>query len=256
MSEEKSENIYQAMVAIQGDISAVGKDTRSPNLNYTYRSADDVTDMLHPLLVKHGVTVVPTVHNCDQTDYTSQRGGRMLHALLTMEFRYYATDGSYVSVVTIGEGADASDKSCNKAMTQARKNADCQVFTIPTGDEDPEYNRPDMAGDPDVSAYKPPKRTATSTSPGRREASEKQKKLLYAVSMSRAEKLLEERIAANLPLKYEDANALRGSIAKHAAEHVGVGDELHSDEIDAIKDAIEKAQINDAGETVIPSEPF
>jgi len=258
MSDEQREAIYPALVAIQGDITAVGKDTKSPNLRYTYRAADDVTAMLHPLLVKHGVTCVPIVQSQQLNEYSSASGNRMLHVLLMVAFRYYASDGSYVEATTIGEGADSSDKSCNKAMTQARKAADCLVFTIPTGDDDPEHDRPSFDGLKKKASPPPYKSPASAKrdSRGRPLASEKQKKMLYAVSMKRAETLIEERIQTEQPMKYEDQNALRGSIAKHAALSVGIDGEIHGDEIDALRAAIESATINDQGETVIPSEPF
>jgi hypothetical protein len=57
-------------------------------------------------------------------------------------------------------------------------------------------------------------------------------------------------------VKHADQNALRGSIAKHAAISVGAGKPVYADEIDMLVKAIKDANIDDAGETVIPSEPF
>jgi hypothetical protein len=85
---------------------------------------------------------------------------------------------------------------------------------------------------------------------------EKQKKLLYAKSIQKAEALISECIEANRPMKYEDAKALRGSIAKHAAEAAGIVGAVHQDEVEPLLDAIERAAIGENGETFIQTEAF
>ena len=125
-------------------------------------------------------------------------------------------------------------------------------------EEMPREPQGEMPSDMQQQPYQPPKPRPQQPvpEPNRAEASDKQKKMLYAVSMKRAEDLIEERIKADLPLKYGDAHALRGSIAKHASEYVGIGNQLIAAEIEPLKDAIERAQINEAGETFIPTDSF
>ncbi len=57
----------------------------------------------------------------------------------------------------------------------------------------------------------------------------------------------------NLPLKYQDESALRASIAEQALLAVGCG-ELgpRQDEVDMLRDAINAATVNEAGEAIIP----
>jgi hypothetical protein len=68
-------------------------------------------------------------------------------ALMTVRFRFMASDGSYVDVVTIGEGADSGDKASNKAMTAAQKYALTLTFTVPFEDqEDGDRTSPEAHG--------------------------------------------------------------------------------------------------------------
>jgi len=85
---------------------------------------------------------------------------------------------------------------------------------------------------------------------------DKQGKLLYAKSIQKAEALIEKQIAAGLPMKYEDAKALRGSIAKHAAQEAGISGKPMQDELEMVLDAIERTALTETGETCILSEAF
>lgn len=98
-------------------------------------------------------------------------------------------------------------------------------------------------------AYQPPPQGSTPNP-----ANEKQKKMLTAVSIKRAEELIEACIKADETLKYADKFALSGSIKKHAAEYCHVGNQLLAKDVDAVKAAIERATIGADGETTIPEE--
>ena len=267
----ESENIYGALVSIQADLDAIGRDTQARGLPYAFRSADDVTNAVHPLLVKHGVVCVPIADNPTITDYTSGKGSRMLHGVLPVTFRYYAMDGSFVEARTIGEGADTSDKTLNKCMTQARKAADCLVFTIATDDLDPESERPNLDDAPpeDMGSGRDMRGTDQQFAPSKPRpqqpldkikrplANEKQKKMLYAVSMSRADAIMDDCAAHDKALKHQEQAVLAASIRKHAALSQKVDREaIHSDEISPLKDAIERAEIDAEGDTIIPTKAF
>ena len=59
--------------------------------------------------------------------------------ILTVQHRFYAHDGSFIDVVTIGEAMDSGDKASNKAMSAAMKYALIELLAIPTeGDNDTE----------------------------------------------------------------------------------------------------------------------
>jgi hypothetical protein len=106
-------------------------------------------------------------------------------------------------------------------------------------------------------AAEKPKAQAPIPEPRRKKASDAQKKMLKAASYIRAERI--ECICAtnDLPLKHQERDVLAASIRKHALLATGiVFDDLKFDEVDPLKDAIEKAETNADGEVVIPSEEF
>jgi hypothetical protein len=122
--------IYARMAAVMRDVGAVGKNRRADR--YQFRGVDDVMQALQPVLVKHGVVAIPTVLERESSEYKTSKGGTMQHSIIHVRYDFYAEDGSNVSAVAVGEGADIGDKSCNKAMAGALKYCLTQSFCIPT----------------------------------------------------------------------------------------------------------------------------
>lgn len=136
--------IYSKMSDIMSEIGAIGKNQVNSFQKYRFRGIDDVMNALHPILSKHQVFMVPEVLD-SKTEILSTKGGeQQLHAIIKMQYTFYAPDGSSVKAITIGEGMDKSDKSCNKAMAVAMKYCLFQTLCIPTEEmakDDPDnYN--------------------------------------------------------------------------------------------------------------------
>lgn len=127
--------ICAAMAAIKRGLVAVAKEKRNEQQNYAFRGIDDVYNALHPLFAEHGVTTPPTVLSRDATERATKSGGVMLHVVLSVEFRFMASDGSALVVGPVyAEALDTSDKATNKCMSFAHKYAMVQTFGIPTAD--------------------------------------------------------------------------------------------------------------------------
>jgi hypothetical protein len=93
--------------------------------------------------------------------------------------------------------------------------------------------------------------------PRRKKASPAQIKMLKAASYTRAEQIEDRCAVDDLPLKHQERDVLAASIRKHAAIAVGADtSDLKFDQVDMLKDAIEKAETNPEGEVVIPTEEF
>ena len=140
--------IYKAIAEIQRELDAIGKTKRNQQQGFNFRGIDDVYNALHPLLAKHGVFTVPEVLEDRSEDRQTKSGGQLIYRILRMKYTFYATDGSSVSAVVIGEGMDSGDKASNKAMSIAHKYAFFQVFSIPTEEvaaSDPENYSPELA---------------------------------------------------------------------------------------------------------------
>lgn len=136
-------NVFQAINAIMEDLEPISKDKRasygSGNGGYAYRGVDDVMNALQPLMKKHGLFVVPRVvhqereERIEEKAYNGQtKQSRTKFSILTVEYTFYALDGTSVTATVVGEGMDSGDKASNKAMSVAYKYACFQVFSIPT----------------------------------------------------------------------------------------------------------------------------
>lgn len=158
--------IYQQMPKITAEVGAVEKSRRNQQQGYQFRSIDDLYAALQGLLATHGVTVVPQVLEYKREERASKSGGVLVSTLASVKHTFYASDGSSVEAITLGEGMDSGDKSANKAMSGAMKYALIECFCIPTWDpdDDSEHSSPQPAHHaPQTSAPPPTRQTATPT---------------------------------------------------------------------------------------------
>ncbi len=118
--------IFEKMHKIMGEMGIIGKEGRNEFQKYSFRGIAQVIDALQPLLVKHGVILLP------------QYGDSQLHgqekgftATCKLQLGFIAIeDGSNCFFASIGQGADSGDKAMNKAMTAALKYALCHGLCI------------------------------------------------------------------------------------------------------------------------------
>lgn len=135
--EPETKMIHAAMAKCLGAIGSVGKNQQNKEQGYAYRALADVYRACQPVMAANGVHFAPfAIHDykCDIFDRGS--GKRAYHVTMLVEHRFYAADGSYIPVVTIGEATDFSDKASNKAMSASAKYALVQGFCLP--EQDPE----------------------------------------------------------------------------------------------------------------------
>lgn len=151
--EEPPKNVYQRIQAIMSELSYIQKEEKTVNGQYRYASHDRVTAALHPLLVKHGLVILPTVEEIVQD-------GNRTQVKLLVSFINVDDKADSFTVRHVGYGIDGGgtnkdgrpipvgDKGPGKAISYAFKYACLKVFCLETGD-DP---------DSDASAsYEPPK---------------------------------------------------------------------------------------------------
>lgn len=149
--------IFQAMTAAMADIGAVGKAQTNQQQHFRYRGIDDAMNALYPVLAKHGLFLVPEVLEQHREERSTKSGGNLIYSILKVRYTMYASDGSSVSAVVIGEGMDSADKSSNKALAAAMKYAIFQMFCIPT--EDQRNDDPDRVTPPE--SVPAPRRSVT-----------------------------------------------------------------------------------------------
>lgn len=142
--------IYEAIVAVMEDIGAIEKEKRNVTQGFMYRGVDDVMNALNPALIKHRLFIVPEVLEQHRERRTTGKGGELIYSICKVRYTFFASDGSHVEAVVIGEGMDSGDKASNKALAIAFKYACFQVFCIPTE----EMQEPDARPvDPDKESH-------------------------------------------------------------------------------------------------------
>lgn len=137
--------IHKLIPRIMAEVGPIGKNRRNTGQNYNFRGIDDIYEALQPLLSKHGVYYVPQVTRVTRETHESKNGSVLLYTLLEINYEFYAPDGSSTIAAVVGEGMDSGDKSANKAMSAALKNACLQIFCIPTTEpKDSEYENHEL----------------------------------------------------------------------------------------------------------------
>lgn len=146
----KTDAIYELIPKVMAEIGAVGKDRKNEQQGYKFRGIEDFYNAAHPALVKHGVFCCPQVMQCESQDRINPTNGKAsIRVTLKVSHKFYGPDGSFVDVVTCGEGIDSSDKATNKAMSAAMKYALIELFSVPTQDvEDADRDDPQAGAKP------------------------------------------------------------------------------------------------------------
>lgn len=130
--EEGNRNIYETITAVMSDIGSIGKEQVNQQQGFRYRGIDDVMNALSPAFIKHRLFIVPEVLEQRREERQTTRGGNLIYSICRVKYTFYASDGSNISAVVVGEGMDSGDKASNKALAVAFKYACFQVFCIPT----------------------------------------------------------------------------------------------------------------------------
>ena len=115
------------MHAIMEEAVSVPK-VQPRGMQYKVVMHDDVTDLMRPLLVKHGVLRTTSVEGHTQDGNTTT---------VDLLVRYFNIDEptDYIEVKAFGYGADQQDKGPGKAISYASKYADMKTLMLATGDD-------------------------------------------------------------------------------------------------------------------------
>ena len=127
--------IFSLIPKVMGEVGAISKNRKNPQQGYSFRGIDDMYNAIQPAMVKYGIFCAPFVVSKEREERPSKSGGVLFYTTLTVKHTFFASDGSSVDVVTIGEAMDSGDKSSNKAMSAAMKYALIELFCIPTEEE-------------------------------------------------------------------------------------------------------------------------
>lgn len=123
-------NIYQRILAVMDELKYVRKGEKTVNNQYRFVSHDAVSEAIHPLLVKHGIAMIPSVQSWKQD-------GNRTEVDITVSFINADKPEDKFEVRAFGFGVDSQDKGPGKAVSYATKYAVLKTFVLETGD-DPE----------------------------------------------------------------------------------------------------------------------
>lgn len=130
--------IYKKMADVAADIGHIGKNQQNTMQKFMFRGIDDFLNVLHPILVKHGVVVsIDTLRYDGEIREVTRSNGKPgvdKHVNVIMKYTFSAEDGSSISSTVPAEGVDSGDKATNKAIAFAFKYCLMQTFTVPTAD--------------------------------------------------------------------------------------------------------------------------
>jgi hypothetical protein len=139
-SEKKNVQIIELLAKVMEDVGAVRKAERNQAQNFNFRGIDAVVNAVSPALRAHGVVVTPEIVSCD---YTTVEIGKnrtaMGHCRVTVTYKFYAPDGSYLPTTVCAESMDSGDKATAKAMSVAFRTCLLQTLCLPTDDTDPDH---------------------------------------------------------------------------------------------------------------------
>ncbi len=133
-------NIDEAINWIMSQVGYVQK-KKAGGLNYTFAGEAALIQALRPWMVLAGVTMhVAKIINKVREQYETKSGTVMQSITLDALIRFtHAASGTFIEVMSSGEGSDTGDKASNKALTGAYKYALRQTFCIETGDDPDEH---------------------------------------------------------------------------------------------------------------------
>jgi len=140
-------NLAKAVCAVMGEVgyvTATGKNTRQ---GYKYTSDVDLLTAIQPLLVKHGLAILPTSYTAERTQFQTGSGAQMWRTDVNVAYVLLHTSGESIVLNMGGSGSDSLDKDPYKALTGAYKYLLRQTFAVPTG-EDAERDHAKTSGNP------------------------------------------------------------------------------------------------------------
>ena len=135
-------NITQRIRGVMSEIAKVPTRPAKQGMNYEYVSHDDVARVIHPLLVKWGIVVVPAMLKADTKQVSYQKAnGEDVKTFLTdviIQVSFINADNKedHITMNMPGLGMDPMDKGAGKAVSYAIKYAIIKLFQLEAGEPD------------------------------------------------------------------------------------------------------------------------
>lgn len=147
--------LLQRISAVMADVTTVGKGANVDN-RYDAVRHDDVTDMLRPLMTKHGIVSTISQVKSEMVDTGVKWGNnpRHLHQMRALfVVTYFSVDDKEdkLEVNVEAHADDTGDKAPGKVSSYAQKYADLKTFRVPTGEDEEQRVDPEKLAEPTLS---------------------------------------------------------------------------------------------------------
>ena len=127
-------SILERVSLIQKELAQSGIQKAGHNKvqNYRFRGIDQVLQSLSALLPKHGVFMTVEYTDINIQNGKTKNGADVRFVTLKGQYTFHDVEnGSTITHIAYGEGADTNDKAVQKAMSSAMKYAILQGFVVP-----------------------------------------------------------------------------------------------------------------------------
>ena len=128
---DEGKQVFKGISGVMKDLGAIGKTQRNSQQGWIFRGIDDVYNAVNPLMGKYGIFTVPEVLEQSKIEKQTSRGGTLYFCTVKVKYTIFASDGSYIESIIVGEAMDSGDKSVSKALSIAHKYLYFQLFSIP-----------------------------------------------------------------------------------------------------------------------------
>lgn len=130
--------ISKAILAVMAEVKGIEKSMTVGSGSYSYKGVSDkeVKDVLQPIMIKHGLSILPTNVEAKVTTDRWVDGGKQKQSTfteVTTKYLLLHSSGESIELAGYGHGVDNQDKGAGKATTYALKYALLYTFLIPTG---------------------------------------------------------------------------------------------------------------------------
>jgi hypothetical protein len=133
--------IQDVLADAQADLGPVSKASWNDFHKFKFRGIDAILDAVSPALAKHRVLVMPKVLKVDSRDSQTDKGKTQREVTMTIRYRFIGPRGDHYDATVVAEGVDTGDKAVSKAWSVAQRTVFIQVFSIRTGEADPDAAR-------------------------------------------------------------------------------------------------------------------
>ena len=139
-TKEKVLNIHQRLNAVMADVNYTKKDKKIEigKGSYSVTGHDAVTKLIHPLLVKHKISLIPTVVEMTQE-------GNRTRVLMSFDWVNIDAPKDYFTNQCVSYGVDNQDKGPGKSISYAQRFITLKTLHLETGERDVEEDDVDFS---------------------------------------------------------------------------------------------------------------